>query len=82
MTMERPRAILFDAGNTLVFADRARILELYRAEGVESDEERIFRAELKARAELASRVRDGIVGTEPHLWRAYFRTLFRESGVP
>lgn len=78
----RPRAILFDAGNTLVFADRLRILELYRAEGVESDEERIFRAELQARAELASRVRDGIVGTEPHLWRTYFQTLFRESGVP
>jgi HAD superfamily hydrolase (TIGR01662 family) len=76
------RAILFDAGNTLVFADRGRILELYRAEGVESDEERILRAELVARAQLASRVRDGIVGTEPHLWKEYFQTLFRESGVP
>ncbi len=80
--MNRPRAILLDAGNTLIFADRARILELYRAEGVESDESRVFRAELEARAELAARVEEGAVGTEPHLWRDYFVTLFRRSGVP
>jgi len=55
---------------------------MYRAEGVESDEDRLFRAELVARAQLAASVQDGIVGTEPHLWRDYFHTLFRESGVP
>jgi putative hydrolase of the HAD superfamily len=82
MTPERPRAILFDAGNTLVFAHRERLLDLYRAEGVESDEARLIRAELTARAELAASVRDGLTGTEPGLWRQYFITLFRESGVP
>jgi HAD superfamily hydrolase (TIGR01509 family) len=76
------RAVLLDAGNTLVFADRKRILEMYRAEGVESDEDRIFRAELEARAQLATRVEAGAVGTEPHLWKEYFLTLFRGSGVP
>jgi HAD superfamily hydrolase (TIGR01549 family) len=76
------RAILFDAGNTLVFADRSRILELYRAEGVASSVERIEAAELVARARLAARVEAGAAGTEPHLWKDYFLTLFRESGVP
>lgn len=82
MTASRPRAILFDAGNTLVFAHRERLLDLYQAEGVASDEDRLVAAELKARAELASSVRDGLKGTEPELWRQYFITLFTESGVP
>ncbi len=82
MTVNRPRAILFDAGNTLVFAHRERLLELYRAEGVESDAVRLVEAELTARAELAGSIRDGLRGTEPELWRQYFLTLFRESGVP
>jgi putative hydrolase of the HAD superfamily len=76
------RAVFLDAGNTLIFADRLRILELYHAEGVASDEDRIVRAELQARAQLAARVEEGAVGTEPHLWREYFMTLFRLSGVP
>lgn len=82
MTVERPQAILFDAGNTLVFAHRERLLDLYRAEGVDSDEDRLVAAELKARAELASSIRDGLRGTEPELWRQYFITLFQASGVP
>jgi HAD superfamily hydrolase (TIGR01549 family) len=82
MDDSRPRAILFDAGNTLVFAHRERLLDLYRGQGVESNEERLIAAELKARAELAVSVQDGLRGTEPHLWRQYFITLFRESGVP
>jgi putative hydrolase of the HAD superfamily len=75
-------AIVFDAGNTLLFADRGRLLELYRAEGVESTEARVLRAELEARAELAARIESGASGTEPALWRDYFATLFRRSGVP
>jgi HAD superfamily hydrolase (TIGR01549 family) len=80
--MPLPRAILFDAGNTLIFADRARILDMYLAEGVTSDEFRIVQAELEARARLSARVEAGAAGTEPHLWRDYFETLFRRSGVP
>lgn len=76
------RAILFDAGNTLVFADRLRILDFYEAEGVTSTLERIEAAEGVARARLSARVEAGAAGTEPHLWRDYFHTLFRESGVP
>lgn len=76
------RAILFDAGNTLVFADHARLLDLFEAEGVVSDEGRVHAAELVARSELTARIEEGAVGTEPHLWKGYFQTLFRGSGVP
>jgi putative hydrolase of the HAD superfamily len=77
-----PKAILFDAGNTLVFADRERIFEIYRGAGVEPDEARFIRAELDARAELARTVMEGATGTEAHVWERYFISLFRGSGVP
>ncbi len=77
-----PRAVLLDAGNTLVFADRERIFGIYAEVGVAGDPERFLQAELFARHQLASRVEEGATGTEPHLWREYFLTLFRRSGVP
>ncbi len=78
----RPSAILFDAGNTLVFLDRARLSRIYREEGVEWDEPGYLEAEFIAREQLTRRVEDGDTGTEPHIWREYFVTLFRGSGVP
>ena len=77
-----PRAVLLDAGNTLVFVDRARVLEIYAGAGVHSTEERFLEAELEARSRLSLRVEEGGSGTERHVWRDYFLTLFRLSGVP
>lgn len=77
-----PRAILLDAGNTLVFADRDRILRLYAEVGVQADAARFGEAEIFARHQLSARVQEGATGTERHLWREYFLTLFRRSGVP
>jgi putative hydrolase of the HAD superfamily len=77
-----PRAVLLDAGNTLVFPDRRRIFGIYGEVGVPGDERRFHRAELFARHQLATRVEEGAAGTEPHLWREFFLTLFRRSGVP
>lgn len=77
-----PRAVLFDAGNTLVFADRRRMAEIYTSAGVAWEADRFVSAELTAREELARRVSEGHVGTEPHLWRDYFITIFHLSGVP
>jgi putative hydrolase of the HAD superfamily len=77
-----PRAVLLDAGNTLVFVDRERVLEIYRDLGVESDEARFLAAEREARARLSRRVEDGHSGTEKHVWKEYFVTLFAASGVP
>lgn len=76
------RAILLDAGNTLVFVDRDRVLETYRLHGVEADETRFLEAEFLAREVLIQRIAAGGTGTEAHVWRGYFETLFRESGVP
>ncbi len=78
------RGILLDAGNTLVFVDRLRVLDIYREHGVESDEARFLEAEFEARQVLARRVEESAnpSGTEPHVWHEYFVTLFRRSGVP
>lgn len=76
------RAVLLDAGNTLVFADRTRLAGIYEEAGVPWNEHRFVAAELVAREELALRVEEGHHGTEPHLWREYFLTIFRLSGVP
>jgi putative hydrolase of the HAD superfamily len=77
-----PRAVLLDAGNTLVFVDRERVLEIYAGLGVQSTEERFLAAEQQARARLARRVEEGHAGTEKHVWKEYFLTLFSLSGVP
>lgn len=85
MTSSAPvRGILLDAGNTLVFVDRIRVLDIYREHGVESDEARFLEAEFEARQVLARRIEESEnpSGTEPHVWREYFVTLFRGSGVP
>jgi len=75
-------AVLLDAGNTLVFADRERVARIYREAGVRWQDERWVHSELVAREQLSRRVEEGHVGTEPHLWGEYFRTIFRLSGVP
>ena len=80
--VDGPRAVLLDAGNTLVFVDRARVLDIYGQVGVTSTEERFLEAELEARSRLSHRVEEGGSGTERHVWRDYFLTLFRLSGVP
>lgn len=77
-----PRAILFDAGNTLVYADPVRLAEIFRGVGAEVDEEGVQGAELRARRILHESVRRGHAGTEPEVWRGYFERLFLEAGVP
>ena len=47
------RAIFFDAGNTLVFADRSRTLAPLTSRGVKVSQDAIFAAERAARATLA-----------------------------
>lgn len=74
------RAIFFDAGNTLLFADRHRLLAVVQGLGVNPDASRFEEIEYGARqrlAELAQRH-----GTESHVWNEYFGTIFREWGVP
>jgi len=65
-----------------VFADRERMGKIYRASGVRWDADLFVWAELRARENLARRVQDGHVGTEPHLWKTYFMEIFQDTGVP
>ncbi len=76
------RAVIFDAGNTLIFVDPDPVLDLFRQVGVTADRDRFREAEYEARLQLAQQVADGDSGTESHIWRAYFSTLFLRCGVP
>jgi len=76
------RAVLFDAGNTLVYVDPRRITRILRDEGVAAEEAEVRRAELEARRTLHEGIARGASGTEPELWGRYFTTLFAAGGVP
>lgn len=76
------KAVLFDAGNTLIYVDPYRLAEMFAAEGLEADADRVVAAERVARRALHEAVGGGHQGTEPEVWRGYFLTLFRELGVP
>jgi putative hydrolase of the HAD superfamily len=75
-------AVLFDAGNTLVFIDPSVTLPLFRSHGAVVREEDFWEAEFEARTALARRVEEGAKGTEPELWGRYFQDLFRGCNVP
>ncbi len=75
-------AVLFDAGNTLVYVDPGRMREIFRAEGVVVDADAFRRAELEARRDLHRNIDGDGAGTEAQVWGSYFSTLFRASGVP
>lgn len=76
------RAILFDAGNTLVYADPDRMGRIFTDAGWPAGREEVQAAELSARRRLHEALRDGQVGTEPEVWREYFSSLFEGVGVP
>jgi HAD superfamily hydrolase (TIGR01549 family) len=79
--MTHPKAILFDAGNTLIFINPDVVIPLFREVGAEVDVEIFWEAEFRARVELAQTVEEGATGTEAHMWQAYFGNLFRGCGV-
>jgi HAD superfamily hydrolase (TIGR01662 family) len=78
----RIKAILLDAGNTLVFLDGRRLRAVFGAVGVQVSEERFAAAELRARAKLVESMHGGSNGMEPKAWKRYFKTIFRGAGVP
>ena len=76
------RAVLFDAGNTLVFVDPVRVLSLLAELGVYADLTRFQDAERRARLRLVERLEQGTTGTEDVVWGEYFANIFRWSGMP
>jgi len=82
MTAPGLRAVLFDAGNTLIYADPERMAAMLATAGAPTDAAAVHAAELRARRRLNELIAEGHVGTEPEVWREYFGTLFRGAGVP
>jgi putative hydrolase of the HAD superfamily len=84
VTTEPVRAVLFDAGNTLVFVDPDRMIRILDTFGVAVEPEAFAAAELDARLALTRRL-DGdaeTTGTESHVWREYFGTILQACRVP
>ena len=75
------KAILFDAGNTLIFIDPKVVLPVLEEHGAQVSGEDLREAEFNARTRLTRRIEEGAFGTEDHIWNEYFKNLFRASGV-
>jgi putative hydrolase of the HAD superfamily len=78
----RVKAVLLDAGNTLVFLDGHRLRRVFASVGIEVDEATFAEAEFRARARLVADLSSGSNGMEPKAWKRYFRRIFRGVGVP
>ena len=63
--------------------DPERMLEIFQGCGVPVERDAFARAELDARLALTRRLdsTDGATGTEAHLWREYFGTIFSACGA-
>ena len=77
----RPRAVLFDAGNTLIRMDYAAIAEALRRLGVTVDEAAIEDAELRARVRLDPHLAPGASTEAVATHDRYLRYLLEPLGV-
>jgi putative hydrolase of the HAD superfamily len=76
------KAILFDAGNTLVWLDHPYLVSLLAEHGVTVTEEEILGAEYSAKLLLDELVRSGDGGDDASRGAVYFARIFGELGVP
>ena len=79
--MTPPKAILFDAGNTLVWLDHPYLLDLLREHGVETSMEQLLDAEYEAKARLDELIRSGEVSDDRKRGEVFFAEIFRQVGV-
>src|ERR1051326_2338137 len=74
-----PKAIFFDAGNTLVFPDRSRTLAPLLARGVEPSQEQLWAAERVARKRRDAAATTGNPGqVDNEYWAIYYAELLRQ----
>lgn len=79
MTIKRPKLLLLDAGNTVVFLDHAAVAEAARDEGVKLDGETLLRAEPAAKRRYEAALQSGV--SHEGGWHLFMRTLFEAAGV-
>jgi len=77
-----PRAVLLDAGGTLIHPDHRFILDLLAEDGVPADEDAYRRARKRADAAVAAILRSGDPGDDNSRIRAWFVTLLTTLGLP
>ena len=75
-----PRAVLFDAGNTLIWMDHPFIVELLREHGVETTVEQLMEAEYGAKLLMDELAREGSTDERTRA-RVYFAEIFRRVGA-
>lgn len=75
------KAILFDAGNTLVWLDHDFILSLLAEHGVHTTSGALLAAEYAAKRVLDERVRAGEADDDAKRGRVFFAEIFRQIGV-
>src|SRR5574338_1541506 len=71
----RVRAIFFDPGNTLVFADRSKTLAPLTSHGISVSESRIHAAERAARPYRDANADDHAHNPDLQYWHIYYREL-------
>jgi putative hydrolase of the HAD superfamily len=76
------KAILFDAGNTLVWVDHPYLVQLLADHGVQTTEEALMGAEYEAKLVLDEMVRGGKGGDDRSRGKIYFAEVFRRIGLP
>ena len=74
------RALLLDAGNTVVFLDMEAVAGVARDEGVVVEAARLAEVEGAAKRIYERRLTEG--GSHESGWRLYLTTLLAEAGVP
>jgi len=75
------KAILFDAGNTLVWLDHPYLVQLLGEHGIATTSDDLLAAESDAKLILDEMVRGGNGGDDRSRGRIYFAEIFRRLGV-
>ena len=77
--LSRVRAIFFDAGNTLVFADRSKTLAPLTSRGITVSESQIHAAERASRRYRDANADDHAHNPDLQFWHIYYRELLGPS---
>src|SRR5687768_702008 len=77
-----PRAVIFDAGNTLIWLDHPFIVELLREHGVETSVEALMAAEYHAKLRLDELVRSRAPGGDRVRGETFFGEIFQRIALP
>jgi putative hydrolase of the HAD superfamily len=81
MTMTPPKAILFDAGNTLVWLDHPWIVRLLGQHGIRTTPEALVEAEHESKIMLDEMARAGRMLDDRSRGKVFFADVFRRIGV-